>query len=74
MPICNTCGRVLIQGHCYLHGPAKTPAPTPEPAYQPGDHCRMLPGYRVEHAADCPDWAEGTITDTLTGMPVTVVA
>lgn len=38
---------------------------------QPGDYCRLLGNYLVEHEAPCPDGhATGTVTDVRTGETV----
>lgn len=35
----------------------------------PGDHCRFLPNYEVEHW-DCEEWGDGVVTSVLTGRYV----
>lgn len=35
--------------------------------YNPGDNCRFIGMHLVEHAKDCPDFPEGTITNCVTG-------
>lgn len=40
---------------------------TQETTYQPGDRCRMIGNYKVQHADDCPDYPAGAITDVRTG-------
>jgi hypothetical protein len=42
-----------------------------EIAYTPGDRCRLIGNYRVQHADDCPDYSPGAITDVRTGKRVT---
>ena len=40
------------------------------PNYKPGDRCRLIGNYQVQHADDCDEWAGGTITDVRTGKVV----
>ncbi len=44
---------------------------TQEPQYKPGDRCRMIGNFRVEHADDCDEYVGGTITNVITGKVVT---
>lgn len=37
------------------------------PEYTPGDRCRLIGDFRVQHADDCPDYPAGTITNAVTG-------
>lgn len=41
-----------------------------EYTYTPGDRCRLLGDFKVEHADDCPDYPAGAITDVRTGKIV----
>lgn len=35
---------------------------------EPGDSCRMLSGFRVEHSPDCPEHPVGTVTSAIDGV------
>lgn len=44
---------------------------TQETQYKPGDRCRMIGDFKVQHADDCDEYVGGTITNVITGKVVT---